>query len=476
DKVYSQAGKEIVKHCPGKIYNFTGLTNLRQLAALLKHASLFITVDTGVLHLASYLNVSTLALFGASRPEKYGPWCDKYKIMLKELFCRPCERAQCKFKHLNCMRLIKAENVAVQAKNYFSGMNFSVPKKVKITYKRILIVRTDKVGDVLLTTPVIKGLRREYPDSYIAMVVRPYSENIVCDNPYLDEVFIYDKLARHKNWYNSMRFAWELRKKRFDLAIIFHPTNRMHILTFFAGIERRIGYDRKTGFLLTDKIKHTKQLGQKHELEYNLDLLRYLGIEVEDKSLYLAIDPVSRKWQEDLFFEKGIKEIDQVLIINPSAGAQDRIWPAERFAQVADRLIAKYNFKAFVIGSSQDSEVTITVVNTMRQPVIDLTGKTSLSQVVSLLKSSTLLISNDSGPVHIACAVGIPVISIFGRNQKGLSPKRWGPTGARARVLHKQVGCVECLAHKCLKDFACLAAISVEEVIQVADELLALTP
>jgi heptosyltransferase-2 len=108
----------------------------------------------------------------------------------------------------------------------------------------------------------------------------------------------------------------------------------------------------------------------------------------------------------------------------------------------------------------------------LRRPAINLAGKISVSQLASLLKQCRLFISNDSGPVHIASAVGAPVISIFGRNQRGLSPIRWGPTAKRDRILHKEVGCIECLAHDCVKEFACLKAITADDVVAVADEIL----
>jgi len=108
----------------------------------------------------------------------------------------------------------------------------------------------------------------------------------------------------------------------------------------------------------------------------------------------------------------------------------------------------------------------------MHHPVINLAGKTSVSQLASVLKRCNLFISNDSGPVHIACAVETPVISIFGRSQKGLSPARWGPTGKKDRILHKYVGCIECLAHNCVKEFACLKAITVDDVVSAADSIL----
>jgi lipopolysaccharide heptosyltransferase II len=333
-------------------------------------------------------------------------------------------------------------------------------------------VRTDRIGDVLLSTPVIKALRESHPNAYIAMMVSPYAKDIVAGNPYLDELIIYDKDKKHRSWISSLKFALKLKQKRFDLAIILHPTNRVHLITFFAGITRRVGYDFKMGFLLTDRIKHTKQLGQKHELEYNLDLLRYLGIEPKEKNLFMPISPESEQWLEELFKDEGIKEKDKLLALHPGASCPSKIWPNERFAEVGDRLTEKYGFRVLIVAGPKDTTLAQKVIKNMRHPAINLAGKTSVSQLASTLKRCRLFISNDSGPVHIASALGVPVISIFGRNQKGLSPRRWGPLGKKDKVIHKETDCIECLAHNCTRGFRCLAAITVDDVLNAADSIL----
>ncbi|MBM3246122.1 MAG: lipopolysaccharide heptosyltransferase II, partial [Candidatus Omnitrophica bacterium] len=321
-------------------------------------------------------------------------------------------------------------------------------------------------------TPVIQALRQAYPSSYIAMMVSPSAKDIVEGNPYLDEVIIYDKQAKHKSWAGSIKFALNLKKKRFDLAVILHPTNRAHLAAFLAGIPRRIGYRRKMGFLLTDRVSHNKQLGQKHELDYSLDLLRCLGIEPKEKNLFMPIRPESEIWLRRWLEQEQVAPADKLLVIHPAASCPSKIWPGERFAQVADKLAEKYGFKAVLIAGPKDIRLAGEVAARMRRPPINLAGKISLSQLASVLKRCRLFISNDSGPVHIATAVATPVISIFGRNQKGLSPLRWGPLGKKDKFLHKEVGCIQCLAHNCKKGFACLKAITIDEVIAAADEIL----
>ncbi len=426
------------------------------------------------MHLASYLNKTIVAIFGPTDERKYGPWSEKFVVVKRDIFCRPCEKAQCRYGTLDCMQLIKAEDVLRAVRDVLSVSRLAGYPVIRIKddFKRILIVRTDRIGDVLLSTPVIKAMRDSYPNAYIAMVISPYAKDIVEGNPYLDEVIIYDKDGKHKSLRRSIKFAHNLKKKRFDLSLILHPTNRAHLITFFAGIPKRIGYNRKLGFLLTDKIKHIKQFGEKHELEYNLDLVRYLGIEPKDKDLFIPLKPESEVWIEDIFRQEGIKETDKLLAIHPGASCPSKIWPNERFAEAADRLIEKYGFKVLVVAGPKDIKISEAVMRNMQHPAINLAGKTSVSQLASLLKRTQLFISNDSGPVHIAFAAGTPVISIFGRNQKGLSPKRWGPLGKKDKVLHKEVGCIECLAHNCTKEFVCLKAIAVDDVIDAADSIL----
>ncbi len=473
DKEDVPINKYISESLRGSCLDLSAKTNLRELASLLSKASLVISNDSATMHIASYLDIPVVAIFGITDDSKYGPWSKKSIVVKKEVYCRPCKKAQCKLKTLDCLRLVKVEDVLRQVRSILNSKQIRNSEfETKVTYKRILILRTDRIGDVLLSTPVIKAVREKYPQAFIAMVVSPYAKDVVEGNLYLDEVIIYDKDGKHKSWERTIKFAHNLEKKRFDLAIILHPTNRVHLLSFLAGIGKRVGYDRKLGFLLTDRITHTKERGEKHELEYNLDLLRYLGINVEDKNIFMPIKKESEEWVDDFFKQEGIRGSDKLLAINPAASCPSKIWPFERFAEVADRLAQKNGFKILVVSGSKDLLIAQNVIKNMRSSVISLAGKTSVSQLASLLKRCSLFISNDSGPVHIASAVGTPVISIFGRKQKGLSPKRWGPVGQRDKFLHKDAGCIECLAHNCKKQFACLKAISVNDVVSCADSIL----
>lgn len=452
----------------GQIIDITGSTTITQLACLLQKASLVITNDSANLHLASYLNKPVIALFGPTDEARYGPWSQHSLVVKKDIYCRPCQRAECRFGRLDCLDLIKTKDVEAAVKNFLSGAVAARRQLYpKADFKRILIVRTDRLGDVLLSTPAIKALRDAYPSAYIAMMVSAHAVDLIEGNPYLDEVIVFNKQTNEKGAWGAFRCAVHLRSKKFDVCFILHPTVRVHVLMYLAAIPRRIGYDRKCGFLLTDRIVHDKQAGEKHESEYALDLLRYAGIEPGDNKPFMPIREESEAWVEKEFQKAGILRTDKLLAIHPAASCRSKLWPEENFAKVCDTLIERAGFKVVIVAGPEDAGIAVRIRNKMRHPAVTFAGKASLSQLASILKRCRLFISNDSGPVHIASALGIPVVVIFGRNQKGLSPVRWGPLGEGNIVLHKNVGCVECLAHNCIKDFACIKAVTPDEVIKV---------
>ncbi|MEW6008712.1 MAG: lipopolysaccharide heptosyltransferase II [Candidatus Omnitrophota bacterium] len=340
--------------------------------------------------------------------------------------------------------------------------------------KKILVIRLDRIGDVLLSTPVLSNLRREFRQAYIAVMVSPYSKDIVEGNPNINEVIIYDKKGREKSWFSTIRFALDLKKKNFDLAIILHPTNRSHLIPFLAGIKMRVGYDRKLSFLLTKKIPHSKQLGQMHERDYCLDMLSQLGLKTESQMPFMPIKEESEIWADRILasFNVDLKK-DNIVAMHPGASCPSKRWPTEYFATLAKSLIKDRKVKIAVVAASDNEQFARQLVGSLdSESVIDLVEKTNISELASILKRSSLFISNDSGPVHIASAVGVPVISIFGRNQAGLSPLRWGPLGKKDKIMHKDVGCDVCLAHDCKKDFLCLRSINPQEVIELAKSLL----
>ncbi len=330
---------------------------------------------------------------------------------------------------------------------------------------KILIIRTDRLGDVILSTPVIKNLKLAFPQAHISFMCRPYTKEALLGNPWLDEVIVYDKYGKHKSFFATIKFSFFLRKKQFDWAVILHPTNRVHLLAFLAGIPLRAGWDRKLGFLLNKKLFHTKDKGEKHELDYTLDVLRSLDVPIQEKNTYFPFDKKANKRVEELLKNKGLAEDDKFIAIHPSASCISKRWPIDHFMELIRLLKEKTNFKIIVISS--EAEKSFVKRLTEELDVIDLCGSLGISELGSLLKRATLFISNDSGPVHIAASLNTPVISIFGRKDPGLSPTRWKPVGKQAYYIHKDAGCRICLAHNCQRGFQCLGNISPQDLLEI---------
>ncbi len=342
--------------------------------------------------------------------------------------------------------------------------------------KRLLVMRLDRIGDVALSTPVLRAARKAWPQAFIAMMVRTACADVVAGHPDVNEVILYDKEASHRSPLATIGFARSLRRYRFDTALVLHPSHRAHWIPWLAGIRRRIGYDRKQPWLLTHRLAHRKQEGEKHEAEYALDMLRPFGIEPAAPEPFIAIDPDAKDRVARLLHLKSVPDDAKLVAIHPSASCVSKRWMPERFAAVADKLAAHKDVRICVVAGKEDLQAAQALELAMRQRLINLAGQLSVGELIALLKRCRLLISNDSGPVHLAAAVGTPVVDIFGRNQAGLSPRRWGPLGQGHIILHKEVGCEVCLAHNCQIQFKCLTELSVDEVYSAALGVLRLGP
>lgn len=334
---------------------------------------------------------------------------------------------------------------------------------------RILITRTDRIGDLVLTTPLFKALREKFPKAHIAALIFLEHREIVQENPYLDEVILYDKKGSERGLAGQFRFSRELRRKKFDMVIHAHGTNRMHMAAWLAGIPVRRGYTRRAAWTLTHPHPYNKKEGKKQETEYLFELLEPLGIARprEIKTFFPVPNCVERSLENLLMFHK-VKTDLPWIVLNPSASDITKMWPAERFAELVTRL-QKESPKIFItIGTSQDRATIEKLKKNTRIPVLDLSGKLSLGMLGALLKRAALLISNDSGPVHIAAAVGTPVVSIFGRYEPGLGPDRWRPLGDRSRVVAKDISHIPSGERK----FTYIEEITVEDVHRAALDLL----
>ncbi len=343
----------------------------------------------------------------------------------------------------------------------------------------ILVVRTDRIGDVVLTTGALRALRKNFPDARITIMVAPSTKDLVQGNPDIDEIIIHDRAGNNKGLVGFWKQVFNLRRKKFDWAIVFHTKRWTNMFCFFSGIPRRTGYcDKKYGFLLNDPVVDDREAGIKHEAEYCLDILNSIGVSapLSELECFIPINKESDVWADNWCAQNHCDPKD-LIIVNPSASDPGRQWPAGRFAKIIEILQSKNIGPIAVIGTKSDmaaKELLSLVQSNEYVKVFDLRGKTSLSQLIALLRKSRMLISNDTGPVHIAAALNKPVVSIFTRNEPGINPERWRPLGGNVKVVVTPYkGNISFRKAKVI-DPSYLDAISVDSVWEAVDALLKL--
>ena len=441
--------------------DYTGHTDWTQLLSVINQASLVVTNDSAPLHIADSLGVPVLALFGPTDPGKYGPRSKRSLAVSRQLFCSPCEKAQCRFGH-ECLKDLSPEEIYGKALRILDN-------RTRTADKKILVVRLDRLGDLTLSLPAIDALRRQYPEAHISLMTRTATRELLQGHPWLDEViaYEYEKGGRHRSLSGYFRFLKEIRARRFDAALILHPGLRSYLVPFLAGIPRRLGYRSGCGFLLSASVPDERHAGKRHESEYALDIVRAFGVATGPDLKAKIFAP---RLSGELAGKFGAGE--SWIAFHAGSSCPSKRWNIERFEALGNKILREFPHKLVIIGGKEEAELGAKLNTAWGARALDLTGKISLQELATVLQRCALLISNDSGPVHVAAAVGTKVISIFGRNQAGLSPQRWKPLGSGHAVIQKDVGCVICLAHNCPIEFECLKAISVEEVFQQAKIML----
>jgi len=298
--------------------------------------------------------------------------------------------------------------------------------------KNILVVRNDRFGEFLLNIPALRALKEAFSDARLIAVVDPYTKELAESVCFIDETIEWGRQGHSLS--EKLRLIKLLRKKSIDMAIMLNPTKDFNIIIRFAGIPIRVGYDRKWGFLLTHKIKDKKHLGQKHEIEYNLELVSLIGAGTEDKTLCLSIDD---REINDFFRDFNIKDYNNLIVLHPWTSDPIKQWPLKNFCELAKRLVREQDMRIIIIGGKDELTKSIEFFSNIDSNLINLTARTTLTQLAALLKKCKLLISGDSGPVHLACAVGTKVLAIFRNDIPGKSARRWGPWGKGHIIVKK---------------------------------------
>jgi lipopolysaccharide heptosyltransferase II len=318
--------------------------------------------------------------------------------------------------------------------------------------RRILVVRVDLIGDAVLSLPAIRALRRAYPWAEIDMLVPPSVAGVLAGHPDLSRVVIWNpqvwrrpvELLQQRNWREAAAIIARLRAPRYDLCVSISG-DWGSVLARLSGARRRVGYagEAYAGFM-TDPVPGGRYMQRKHEVEYVLELARAAGgIVVEDEALpMLHVTSAGEAGARHVLERAGVVLDGRPLVVL-HAGAQNgqaKRWPPSHWATLADRLVSECGADVVLTGAASDAPLTAAIRRRMRRPVYDLTGQTSLPALVALLARCDLLVSGDSGPLHIACAVGTPVVGLYGPTDPLIS----GPLAPDAIVLRREIWCGPC--------------------------------
>jgi len=330
--------------------------------------------------------------------------------------------------------------------------------------KRILIFNVNWLGDVLFSTATIRNIRYNYPQSFIACVIPPRCLAILEGNENLNEIIVFDEAGQHRGIFGRLRFVLELRKRKFDIVFLLHRSFSRALITMLAGIRERIGYyTRKRSFVLTKKFM-PPDMRSVHRIDYYLNLIKLVGLTVRDSHTDFFVTNKDMESVEEFLVQNSISEDDFLVGINPGGNWDPKRWPKENFSQLADRLVKDFSAKIIITGGSGDLKLAHDIKAGMKTGPIIACGKFDLKQFAVLAKVFNIFITADSGPLHIANAIGArKIIALFGPT----SPEVNGPYTLRnVTILRKDVGCeIPCYRARC-RDNRCMKAITVDDVIR----------
>jgi len=331
----------------------------------------------------------------------------------------------------------------------------------------ILIVKLSAVGDVIHTLPSLAALRKLYPEAHITWVVEEGAADLVAGHPFLDRVLI----SRRKTWAGRLRrgrnlrttlkemklFLEELRSRPYDMVIDFHGLLKSAVLVFLSAAKRRLGYQslqELSGFFYNEKIFEDME---KHAVLRYLDFVSYLGGDPRNPVFLIPEEEDNRTRVERILRESGLASGQSFIALNPVAYWDTKLWESGKFAELCRRITGELNVPVLVTGSRSDG--ILGEIEAQCPRLINLGGKTSLKDLACLYRRADLLITTDSGPMHLAAAVGTPTIALFGPTD----PKRTGPFGKCHTVVRKELPCSPCFMKKCDR-MDCMKGITVQEV------------
>ncbi|TAN42958.1 MAG: lipopolysaccharide heptosyltransferase II [Nitrospirae bacterium] len=325
--------------------------------------------------------------------------------------------------------------------------------------EKILIRGVNWVGDSVMTLPAIKAVRAAFPQSEITLLARPSVAAVFEKSPFIDLIFEYDD--KYRGLGGKLRLAKELRQKKFGKAILLQNAFDAALLSFLSAIPERIGYGRDgRRLLLTDAVPCGKAVRKLHHIDYYLHLLNEIGINASDRSPHIRLGIEERVAARRSFADLG----RPLLGINPGAayGSAKR-WLPGRFADVAQRFIAETGGGVVVFGGKAETAIADEIFKKVRGQKLLAAGKNSLRELIAQISECDVLLSNDSGPMHIAYAVGTPLLAIFGST----SPELTGPHGKASIVIKSDADCSPCFERTCKdRDLRCMEGITADMVYE----------
>jgi len=333
---------------------------------------------------------------------------------------------------------------------------------------RILVVNVNWVGDVIFSAPIFKSLRMAYPNAKICCLAVPRVKEILESITQIDEIIIYDEKGRDRNPLAKLMLILKLRRKKFDIVFLLHRSMTRALLVYLAGIPQRVGYDTKNrGRFLTHKVDYSDNTV--HRCDYYLNVIESYGIKVDDRRYELSVEQNAVNDIEKILRSKDIQAKDYLVVMNPGGNWDLKRWSGERFSRLINGFKNQSDIKVAITGSKKDRSLIKAMGGLSLDHALDLSGQTNLKQLMALMKRANLVISADSGPLHLANGVGCDVIGIYGPTR----PEITGPRGSgKAYLIQYDVGCNRdpCYHLKC-PDNICMQSVMVDDVLKIIKKI-----
>jgi len=335
---------------------------------------------------------------------------------------------------------------------------------------RILIRGVNWVGDTILTYPTVQGLKELFPQCHLAILVPKHLVDLWKTFPYVDEIIPFQRRGGIGSFWEDLGLTHSLKKRGFDLALILPRSFRSAFQVYLGGIPIRIGYkDEGRSLFLTHKIPRKGGVLRIHRIHYYRKLIESLGKEGDLPFPQLFLREEDRGWAKKKLEELGVLDGRLLIGINPGATyGLAKCWHPDRFGELGKRLSEKWKASLLIFGKKEEGEMAREILKYLGNDGIDLTGKTDLLQLAALLEQCRLLVTNDTGTMHMAAAVKTPVVAIFGSTDSITT----GPWGDDHIVVKKEVSCSPCLKRVCPTDHRCMELITVDEVEEAVNRKL----